>query len=482
MVDKFHAAKCKASFYYFAKWAWSLLETGKPFVEELYFKFLCDDIQQRILDCGKGISRKGLIVNLPPAIGKSILYSKIAPVWALIMFPPIPILCASMNSHLALSFSTDSRSLVENKEFQKYFPIQLRDDVNSKNKWMNTAGGSRTSLGLETPTIGGHFWLQILDDPQSMNSIGSEVDRNRINNIVTQHLGSRTGNYAGAQQWVIQQRLSQQDVSAYLESYDSHDKICLPAILNDTCTNPELYIDGLLAPSLLPQSRLDKLRRDLGPEVFAANFLQNPSASDFALIKPEHFTIVPEVPANDSRLYVFFDGALTAKKYSDFSAALACIKHNGQIYIQNIFQRKLEYNQLKIELEDWIKSLKGYDNRTQVYIEPKASGQPIISDLKNNSGLNVYAAPAPTISKELRIQGVSARIANNRVSLLRAPWNSEAIANFCSHTAHDDLLDCLEMAITKLLPAAGPASYKNKIGFVDLGSFNTGPKIHKLFR
>ena len=77
------------------------------------------------------------------------------------------------------------------------------------------------------------------------------------------------------------------------------------------------------------------------------------------------FEIVAEVPSNDSRLFVVFNGALTAGKRSDFSIAIACLFYSGTIFITNIFRRKLEYNQLKIEFVDRIRSVNRYDSRTR---------------------------------------------------------------------------------------------------------------------
>lgn len=480
-LNDIHIAKCRKSFHYFIKWCWELSKPGQTFIDEPYVKFLCDHLQKRMEDMRDGIPRKGLLLSIAPATGKSFILSVCAPIYFWLLKSEAAVFCASVNTALALSFSTESRSIIENSEFKKYFDFQLRDDVNSKQRFMNLQGGSRTSLGLETPSIGGHYLLQVLDDVQSLNLLSSEPDRVRINTTLSQHLPSRTGNQVQAQRWLVMQRLSQQDALGYLQSFGLDEVICLPAELNSVCTSPELYNEeGLLAPRLLSIERLNALRTSLGPQAYQAQINQNPGALELALIKPEHFIIENEIPKTPSRLHVFFDGATTTKKYSDYSAAVATLVHGNSIYVIDIFQRKLAYPDLKVQLVEWIKSLYGFDRRTQVYIEPKSSGEALIPDLKFNSSLNVNRIDPPKVSKEIRAQGISARIAAGRVKLIKAGWNNILINEACGLSRHDDLFDCLMYAIDELVDErTEPTSYKNKIGFIDLG--NPLPKLNNLF-
>ncbi len=468
-LEEIHIAKCKKSFHYFVKWIWTLHNPGQTFYDAPYIKFICDHLQKRMEDMIAGIPRKGLILNLGPATSKSFICSLCAPLYLWVIYPCASVMCSSVNTVLALNFATSERDIINNPQFQKFFQISLREDQNSKNRFLNEHGGSRISFGIDTPSIGFHAMLQILDDVQSLNGIYSEVDRNKTNVTVTQHLASRTGNNPAAQQWVIMQRLSQQDLTGFLIPFDTHEVICLPAELNDQTTHPDLYQNNLLAPDLLSETRLKELRTKLGINAFEAQFNQRPGISDFSLIKPEQFVILDTIPhiRDNARLHIFCDLASSIKKSADFSAAIACFTQGNSLIVTNVFHFKYEYVQLRQELTAWIKQQFGYNRSTQIYIESASSGEAMLSDLKNDSLFNVNKIDKPKVGKEERAQGVSARIAAGRVKLLRAFWNANLINEACALSSHDDIFDALMHAIDTLLDERiEPASYKNRISFV----------------
>jgi phage terminase large subunit-like protein len=469
---------CIASFHYFVKWCWSLSKGSIEFIDDPYVKFICDTLQSRMEDMCNGIPRKGLLLAIAPATGKSFIMSVCAPIFLWLLKPESTSMNGSVNASLALQFATESRSIITNPEFQKYFPFELRDDVNSKNEFMNLQGGKRISFGFETPVIGKHSpYLQCFDDVQSLNLLASEPDRLRINTALSQFMPTRQANSKFAQRWLVMQRLATNDCFAHLQNFDIDEVICLPAELNGTCTNPELYnADGLLAPRLLPRERLDQLRKSLGPAAYQAQINQNPSALENATIRPEWFLITDYIPENyGSRLHIFLDTAVVSTKQSDFNAAVACLTFGNYILVTAVFHEKLGFMDLAKKFPEWVRSLQGFDERTQIHIEPKGSGQQILDYLKKESHLNAKPVIAPdnnkglyTKSKEMRMQGVAPKIEQGRVKLYRAHWNDLLINECCGLSSHDDLSDALQMAVDTLLngkPNNGP-----HIGFCGGGS------------
>jgi predicted phage terminase large subunit-like protein len=458
------ALKCKASFKFFVENLWHVVEP-RPFVDAPYIDFLCQVLQDRVMNIGNDIESDNLLINISPATGKSTLANIMLPCFAWLHFPEMKILAMSASTSRAQDFANISRRLIASSIYQSIRPLKLMDDQNTKSKFENQYFGSRTSLGSEVSPISFHAQMILLDDIQTMAGMDSELDRNRINILATAQIGSRTGNAVGAQIISIQQRLGLNDLTSYLDQTGLYSKIVLSAELNNSTTNPELYIDGLLAPNLLTKKRIEHLKTEIGIETFECQYNQRPNVSQYSLIKREMFDLVDFIPLIkrgsldiatadiEVPLHIFVDSAFTANTKNDPTAAIAVKLVAGTLYVQDIFQRWLEFNPLKEQLTAWIQGQAGYNSSTKVHIEPKASGHSLLQDLKQTSALNVFPIPTPTESKRERLRAVSARIENGRVKLLRAAWNKKAIDEFCGLTAHDDILDCLIYSIDKLIGA-----------------------------
>jgi hypothetical protein len=476
--DQLHYHLCKTSFHYFVKFCWSLSKAGTEFIDEPYVKFICDHLQQRMEDMCNGIPRKGLLLSIAPASGKSFIMSVCAPIYLWILKPESTAMMGSVNDSLATQFATDSRSIIQHPEFQKYFPFELREDVNAKQEFKNLQGGYRISFGFQTPVIGKHSpYLQCWDDCQSVNLLASEPDRKRINDTVAIYLPTRKGSSKFAQRWMVMQRLGVNDAFAHLESFGIDEVICLPAELNDKCTNPELYNeDGLLAPRLLPREELEKIRASLGSIAYGAQYQQDPQASENLLIRPEWFQIVDKMPETGSRLHVFLDTAVVATKSSDYNSAAACLVNSPNLYVIGIFNEKCGFMDLIQKFPEWVKSLPYYDNRTQIWIETKGSGHQVLDYLKQETNFNAHKLEPPendkshyTQSKEKRFQGMAPKIENGKVRLLRASWNAQLIDQCTGmNSRNDDLADALEFAITKLISNTANTGFSTRMRTVDI--------------
>ena len=71
--------------------------------------------------------------------------------------------------------------------------------------------------------------------------------------------------------------------------------------------------------------------------------------------------------------------------------------------------------------------------------------------LKKETGLNVREDKPPSKDKVARVQDISASLESGRVSLLKGEWNEEFVQQLVRFPAskHDDMVDCLVMAINK---------------------------------
>jgi predicted phage terminase large subunit-like protein len=91
----------------------------------------------------------------------------------------------------------------------------------------------------------------------------------------------------------------------------------------------------------------------------------------------------------------------------------------------------------------------GYDNRSRVLIEPKASGKSVVQSFKNST-FNVMELPAPLDDKVTRAINATPFLEAGRCFLIIGPWNEQFLLeckNFPVGT-HDDQVDNLTAAIT----------------------------------
>ena len=109
-----------------------------------------------------------------------------------------------------------------------------------------------------------------------------------------------------------------------------------------------------------------------------------------------------------------------------------------------------EFPELVKFIPQWVVK-NGYTNSSRIYVEPKASGKSIVQTLKKETGLNVREDKPPSKDKVARVSDISASLESGRVSLLKGKWNEEFLNQLVRFPAakHDDMVDCLVMAINK---------------------------------
>ena len=139
-----------------------------------------------------------------------------------------------------------------------------------------------TSVYAAITGLGGDTF--IIDDPQKPVDAQSDSQRNHLNQWFSNTLRSRLDNKATGTIIVVMQRVHLNDLTGYLtENSDDWTVLSLPAIAEE---NEEIAVgDGLfhrrrageaLHPEHEPLAVLEKLRAEMGSDVFAAQYQQAP--------------------------------------------------------------------------------------------------------------------------------------------------------------------------------------------------------------
>jgi predicted phage terminase large subunit-like protein len=454
--EKIRAEQYRRSFYLFTLEAFKQLHNGQELTDNWHIKLICDRIQKEAERIVRGEQRnKHLLINVPPRTLKSEMVNVFFSVYCWVLDPSIQFISSSYSASLSISLSTQARRLIESDWFKLHFPhVEINKDENTKSKYRTPEGGLRysTSTGGTVTGMGGD--IIVIDDPQNPQLARSEVERTNANVFFDETLRSRLNDPDKGVFIIIMQRLHEQDLTGHLLEIEPEnwEHICLPAELSDNVKPSNLkehYSNNLLFEARLSKQTLDSFKIGLGSYGYSGQYMQIPSPADGGIIKRDWFNIVKEIP--DGLVFDFFiDTAYTDKTYNDATALLCACVHRNQIYVRAIEAIRLEFPELVQKIQQFTND-NGYNVKSRIYIEPKASGKSIVQQLKKTTGLNVIEDKPPVQDKVSRVNSVSAVIEAGRVNLLDGRY-IDSFLDECAafpNGAHDDQVDTLVMCLDK---------------------------------
>jgi len=167
---------------------------------------------------------KRLIINIPPRYSKTEMAVINWMAWSLARNHSAKFIHISYSKELALENSARARELVQHEEFQKLWPIELKDDSKAKHKWWTAedggvyaaaAGGSITGFGAGNTDGSVGSGAIIIDDPLKPDDAKSEVVRAAINERFYETIENRI-NHENIPIILIMQRLHEDDMSGHL--------------------------------------------------------------------------------------------------------------------------------------------------------------------------------------------------------------------------------------------------------------------------
>ena len=179
--------------------------------------------------------------------------------------------------------------------------------------------------------------------------------------------------------------------------------------------------------------------------------MQTPTPLNSGMIKSEWFKIdTHKIIDEKTTVNFIIDPAYTANEKNDPSALLAYTYQDNKWQIIDCVNVYKEFPDLIKFIPQWCQK-NGYTNRSRIYVEPKASGKSIVQTLHKETGLNVREDKPPSKDKVARVQDISASLESGRVSLLKGDWNEEFLQQLVTFPSakHDDMVDCLVMAVNK---------------------------------
>jgi predicted phage terminase large subunit-like protein len=398
---------------------------------------------------------KRLIINMPPRHTKSEFASFMLPAWFLGKFPGKKIIQCSNTAELAVGFGRKVRNLVDSEVYAKIFPnVALRSDSKAAGRWSTNANGEYFAIGVGGTVTGKGADLLIIDDPHSEQEAAlASADPSVFDKVYEWYTsGPRQRLQPGGSIVVVMTRWSKRDLTGKIlqamtdRDGDEWEIIELPAILPS---------EKPLWPEFWSYDELSKLRIELPLSKWSAQYQQNPTSEEGALIKREWWMEwEPENPPYCQFVIQSWDTAFTKNERSDYSACTTWgvfykdeNENDPHIILLDALKERMEFPELKARAFEYYQEWQP----DAFIVEAKASGAPLIFELRR-MGIPVQEfTPTRGNDKISRLNSVSDLFASGKVWAPRKRWAEEVIEEMAAfpNSDHDDLVDSSTQALIR---------------------------------
>jgi len=399
---------------------------------------------------------KRLIINMPPRHTKSEFASFLLPAWFLGKYPGKKIIQTSNTAELAVGFGRKVRNLVDSEQYAKIFPnVNLRSDSKAAGRWATNAGGEYFAIGVGGTVTGKGADLLIIDDPHSEQEAALAATSPEIFDKVYEWYtsGPRQRLQPGGSIVVVMTRWSKKDLTGRIiqssidkEGNDDWEVIDFPAILPSG--NP-------LWPEFWSLEELLALQSELPAGKWNAQYQQSPTSEEGAIVKRDWWKIwEPERPPICEFIIQSWDTAFTKSERSDYSACTTWgvfykneNPNDPNVILLDAFKKRMEFPELK---EKAFNHYKEWEPDAFI-VEAKASGAPLIFELRA-MGIPVSEfTPSRGNDKMVRINSVSDLFASGKVWAPSTRWADELIEEMAAfpNSDHDDLVDSTTQALIR---------------------------------
>jgi predicted phage terminase large subunit-like protein len=350
LEQAFHDVILRRHFELFLRRCLMTLNPGQPFLPNWHILAIAHQL---------GRIRRGeitrLIINMPPRHLKSLTVSVAFPAFLLGLEPWHRIFAISYGSELSSKHASDFRSIVESAWYRRVFSKMqisrsLEDEV-----WTTARGFRRSTSIFGTLTgLGGDIF--IIDDPQKPVDAQSDTQRNRLNQWVSNTLMSRLDSKQTGVIIVVMQRVHLNDLSGYLMESGGWEILSLPAIAEQDETimigEGEYHrraASEVLHPDLEPLESLERLRYQIGSEVFAAQYQQVPVPPGGCMIRPEWLRYWDKLPERTYRTRIIqsWDTAAKDGAQNDWSVCTTWMQVDNCHYLIDLTRGRYEYPRLR---------------------------------------------------------------------------------------------------------------------------------------
>ena len=429
--------KAKDDFLSFVKCVWP------EFIEGAHHRHIAKKFND--LSTGK-INR--LIVNMPPRHTKSEFASYLLPAWMVGRNPKLKIIQVTHTGELAIRFGRKAKNLIDSEEYGKIFQTRLQEDSQAAGRWETAQGGEYFAAGVGGAITGRGADLLIIDDPHSEQDALSPTALENAYEWYTS--GPRQRLQPGASIVLVMTRWSKKDLTGILLKNqkevkgDQWEMVEFPALMDH----------GPVWPEYWNKDELDKVKATLPVGKWNAQWMQNPTSEEGALIKREWWRKWEKDQPPDLHYVIqSYDTAFMKKETADFSAITTWgvfypeEDKPANLILLDAVKERYEFPELRRVALDQYK----YWKPEMVIIEAKASGLPLTYELRQMDIPVQTFTPSKGNDKHVRVNTCAPLFESGMIWAPDQKFTEEVIEECAAfpHGDHDDLVDSMTMAVMR---------------------------------
>ena len=386
---------------------------------------------------------------MAPRHTKSEFASNFLPAWMIGKQPDLKIIQATNNAELAVRFGRKAKSLIDTEEYQKIFNTRLREDSKAAGKWETDQGGEYYAAGVGSAITGRGADLLIIDDPHTEQDAMNRDAMERTFEWYTS--GPRQRLQPGGSIILVMTRWNTKDLTGRLLGAQREAKADQWEIVEFPAIMPS---GKPLWPEYWKLEELEAVKASTGVQKWNAQYMQNPTSEEGAIIKREWWMEWKEdfIPAL-KHVIQSYDTAFGKKQTSDYSA----ITTWGVFYLNDDSPASLilldakkgryDFPELKqVAFEQW----KYWDPDT-VIVEAKASGLPLTYELRQMNIPVINFTPSKGNDKHARVNAVAPLFESGMIWAPDQKFAEEVVEECAAfpNGDYDDLVDSTTQAIMR---------------------------------
>lgn len=394
-----------------------------------------------------------ITISMPPRFGKSETCAYLFVAWYLGHHPTHQIMMVTHTADLSADFGRKVRNLLDSDIYHAIFPdTVVARDKSAASNWSTTAGGKYLAIGIGANVAGHGADLLIGDDLVSEQAVlSSDPDKAFAQAWEYMQVGPLQRLMPNGKIIMIGTRWGKKDpigrALAWAESNaDSTPwkEVRFPAIINNKSLWPEQW----------PLEQLLAKKAGMFPQFWAAQYMQEPTSEEGALVKREWWRIWErDDPPMCDIILQSWDTAHGKNDAADPSGVHTWgiwfneKEDQDQIILLDAWTGRKEFPELKKFAINYYTEWKP----DMVIIEKKAAGAPLIQEFRA-IGIPVQEfSPSRGNDKRARINAVADIFASGMVWAPDRRWAHEVIDQIAEfpNSEHDEHVDCCSQALLR---------------------------------